>query len=76
MEYGSFLNAVAERATVDLGLDPALVRNRIDFWDDRGPLGEYLSKCQTGDGCTESDVVEVAGWIKRSIDNNTKWPVQ
>lgn len=77
-EFQAFLNAVARMAIDDWALDPALVRNRIDYWsrDDRGQLEGYLRKCSTDDGCTESDVVEVAGWIKRSIDSNTPWPVR
>jgi hypothetical protein len=71
--FGEFLNAVFEVATADWGLDPALVRGRIDFWLDRQDLAEYSGKCASGGGCTEADVVGVARSIKRSIDNNTRF---
>jgi hypothetical protein len=74
-EFGAFLNAVVEVAVADFGLDAVLVRDRIDFWLDRQHLAEYSSKCASGNGCADLDVLEVARSIERSVKNSTPWPV-
>jgi hypothetical protein len=71
-DFGAFLNAVVDTAIADFGIEPVVVRRRIDDWLDRQHLAEYSGKCASGE-CTDLDVVHVAGMIDRSIKSGTRF---